>query len=71
MRFVVQAFFWIVVNPVFDEGNFFRSRFLSSLRQPSANEPVVILIGSPFPRGIGVGIVDIFLRKYIRQGVEF
>lgn len=70
-RLVVQAFFRIGVNPIFDEGDFFRSPFLSSLRQPSTNEPVVILINSPFPRGIRVCIVDVFLRKHIRQAVEF
>ena len=31
-RLVVQAFFRIVVNPIFDECDFFRSRFLSSFR---------------------------------------
>ena len=31
-RLVVQAFFRIVVDPIFDEGDFFRSRFLSSFR---------------------------------------
>ena len=70
-RLVVQAFFRIVVNPIFDKGDFFRSPFLSSLRQPSTNQPVVILISSPFPRGIRVCIVDVFLRKQIRPAVEF
>ena len=66
-RLVVQAFFRIVVDPIFDEGDFFGSRFLGSFRQPSTNEPIVILISSP----IGVCIVDMLLRKYIRQAVEF
>ena len=70
-RLVVQAFFRIVVTPIFDEGDFFRNPFLSSLRQPSTNQPVVILISSPFPRGIGVRIIDMFLRKHLRQAVEF
>ena len=70
-RLVVQAFFRIVVDQIFDGGDFFRSRFLSSFRQSSTNKPVVILIGSPFPRGIGVCIVDMVLRKYIRQAVKF
>ena len=65
------SIFRIVVNPIFDKGDFFRNPFLSSLRQPSTNEPVVILISSPFPRGIGVRIIDVFLRKHIRQAVEF
>ena len=70
-RLVVQAFFRIVINPIFDECDFFGSRFLMTFRQPSTNEPVVILIGSSFPRGIGVCIVDMLLRKHIRQAVEF
>lgn len=31
-RLVVQAFFRIVINPIFDESDFFGSRFLSSFR---------------------------------------
>ncbi|CJA27903.1 membrane protein [Streptococcus pneumoniae] len=30
-RLVVQAFFRVVVNPIFDKSYFFRSRFLGSL----------------------------------------
>ena len=64
------SIFRIVVNPIFDKGDFFRNPFLSSLRQPSTNQPVVILISSPFPRGIRGCIVDVFLRKHIRPAVE-
>ena len=49
-RLVVHEFFRIVVDPIFDEGDFFRSRFLGTFRQSSTNKPVVILIGSPFPK---------------------
>ncbi|VSS96676.1 Uncharacterised protein [Streptococcus pneumoniae] len=31
-RLVVQAFFRVVVNPIFDKSYFFRSRFLGSFR---------------------------------------
>ena len=66
-----SSIFKIVIDPIFDKGDFFGSPFLSSLRQPSTNEPVVILISSPFPRSIRVCIVDVFLRKHIRPAVEF
>ena len=35
------------------------------------NEPVEILVSSPFPRGVGMCIVDMLLRKHISQAVEF
>ena len=48
-RLVVQAFFRVIINPIFDKSDFFLGRFLGSFSYPSPKQSIVIFIRSPLP----------------------
>ena len=60
-----------VIETIFDECDFFRSRFLFSFRESYTNQPVVVNIDCSLTRGLVVYRVDWLSEKYVRQTIEF